>query len=266
MAPATSPNYLFIVLLALLTACGPGPESTDTTSSDNNTEPLAPDEMTFDAGKYINQLQGTWKRTTYPYGTVQFQGRQVKYDEGEGMVEAPSFEPYEIADNCPYTNERESVSTGEAYLAIGDDKSCTKLTLEGDQLAWGLPNGDAINYRRVSEAGTDAGAENLARIPEALRGSWAKQTQHCDSRNDNRIDIGDQQIRYFEAEAVLMTLQESSPTRIQGNFTYERAHPEATPQDWKLSLDAQDDGQTLIIQELHADAQPGPLRYVRCNN
>ena len=189
-------------LLLLLTACDfytGTADSTDTTAPDTNTEQPAPSQTTFDAGNYINQLQGTWKRTSYPYGTVQFQGRQVKYNEGEGMVEAPSFEDFEIAGNCPYTNVRESVSAGEAYLAMGDANSCTKLTLEGDQLAWGLPNGDAIDYRRVTQDGSDAGAGKLDRIPEALRGSWAKEAQYCGSRNHERIDIGDQQIRYFEA-------------------------------------------------------------------
>jgi len=64
----------------------------------------------------LTNLQGEWKRTTYPFGTVEFEDRKVKLTEGEGLVEPSQFEQFELSNQSPLVANAPSLFGKEAYL------------------------------------------------------------------------------------------------------------------------------------------------------
>lgn len=111
----------------------------------------------------------------------------------------------------------------------------------------------------VAEAGQDE-----ARIPRALRGRWGLVPADCTStRGDNKglLVVSDETLRFYESVGTLDTVVERDDGRLVGDFGFT-----GEGMTWKrrMTLDAQDGGQTLIRREDGEGAMPGPLRYRRC--
>ncbi len=219
----------------------------------------------LDTGAYAASLQGFWKRTTYPYGSVQFGGGQVKFITGEGSAEEPRWQHFELTSDCPYTDEREQSGRGVAYMSVAGKELCEKLTLTGNRLEYITAGGGTIAYERqsdeaaVEEDGRDGG------IPETIRGTWATESGKCAVRNHDRITITGEGIDYFEASAELRRQRERSATRILADFDYQRTHPDANRKTKIISLDVQEDGSRMVLREYQAGEDAGMHRYLRCS-
>ncbi|WP_116127683.1 hypothetical protein [Lewinella sp. IMCC34183] len=123
------------MLTLLLLGCG-GPDNTTAGEPATVPAPRTPPEgsappaaVAFTTG----DLRGTWKRTDYPYGTLEFRDEEVKINVGEGMAAPPAFQPYRLADECPAGGARTLAGTEQRYLVYGSDV-CEVLTLGNDTL------------------------------------------------------------------------------------------------------------------------------------
>lgn len=101
-------------------------------------------------------------------------------------------------------------------------------------------------------------------IPAALHGRWGLVPADCTStRGDAKglIEITDKQIKFYESRATLATVAESADTRLVADFAFS-----GEGQTWqrRMTLEAQDEGRTLVRSETGADALPEPLRYQKC--
>lgn len=94
---------------------------------------------------FIDKLQGTWERIDYPFDMVEFKYSEVKFTEGEGAIEEPEFEDFEISNNCP---NAVSGSMSEIYLVRGE--KCEKVNISNDTLliTYLVNNPFTIKYKK----------------------------------------------------------------------------------------------------------------------
>jgi hypothetical protein len=101
-------------------------------------------------------------------------------------------------------------------------------------------------------------------IPAALRGRWGLVPADCTStRGDAKglLTISDTKLDFYESVGTLRDVVESDESRIVADFDF---MGEGQTWERRMTLDAQDDGRTLVRRESGADAMPGALRYTRC--
>lgn len=101
-------------------------------------------------------------------------------------------------------------------------------------------------------------------IPAALHGRWGLVPADCTStRGDNKglLTITADMLRFYESRGTIAKIVERDANRIVADFAMT-----GEGQEWtrRMTLDAQDDGRTLIRREQGADAMPGALKYSRC--
>ena len=84
----------------------------------------------------VASLQGTWKRTDYPYSTIVFDEKTVKFNEGEGEVEPPEFEAFEFTDACPKADQLHTELSKERYdfILVTDTQGCLPIKLHADTM------------------------------------------------------------------------------------------------------------------------------------
>ena len=130
---------LLIVFIAMIISC-------KNTTQEQRSEFLEKDELITETQepevglseseriKIIENLQGKWKETEYPYRTAEFKNATVKFIE-EGIVEEPKFQTFEIVSQCPFSvNNIKNVKPGEAILALPETQRCEKLKISNDSL------------------------------------------------------------------------------------------------------------------------------------
>jgi hypothetical protein len=103
-----------------------------------------------------------------------------------------------------------------------------------------------------------------AAIPNVIQGRWGLVPADCTSRRGDAkglLTISDKELRFYESRAKLGRIAVSSPTRIDADFAFSG---EGMTWARRMTLDAQDDGRTLVRREYGEDASPGALRYARC--
>lgn len=101
-------------------------------------------------------------------------------------------------------------------------------------------------------------------IPAAIQGRWALVAADCEpGRADAKglLEISPTTLKFYESLGTLAKVSEAGPTRIDANFDFS-----GEGMTWlrRMTLDVQDEGDTLIRREYSAGAMPGPLRYSRC--
>jgi hypothetical protein len=118
--------FAFFALLFLLACEDTAPSDTALREENSENTPYA----------LIQQdLQGIWKRIDYPHGTIEFKGSEVKVTEGEGGIEAPTFEAYVISNNCASNDPNRVQATKAAfYIRRLEENYCELMRLEGTQL------------------------------------------------------------------------------------------------------------------------------------
>ena len=133
-------NFLIFIIL-LLVSCGGETQ----TSNQANTSSLPNGYK-----KMVADLQGSWERTTYPFGGIEFQGEQVKFMEGEGSTTTPTFEKFTISNQCNPTPRAPHLDIPEAYLFRSHKRLCNRMKLVQDTLFLGsLGPNYSIIYTRV---------------------------------------------------------------------------------------------------------------------
>ncbi len=121
------------------------------------------------------------------------------------------------------------------------------------------------NLGQTNEIDEPADAPPAAPIPAALHGRWGLVPADCTStRGDAKglLTIDATMLRFYESRGTLIRIVETEPSRIVADFAFS-----GEGQTWqrRMTLDAQDNGQTLIRGESGGDgAMPGPLRYRKC--
>lgn len=81
--------------------------------------------------EYIQKLQGTWKRQSYPFGTIEFKKNQVKFTEGEGSSQPPEFKNFDLIENCNSTINSIPKKLYDFGL-VTDSKDCNAIKLTGN--------------------------------------------------------------------------------------------------------------------------------------
>ena len=106
-------------------------------------------------------------------------------------------------------------------------------------------------------------------IPEAVRGVWRESeaasvtAAECDDTNSSEnmgkvLNIRADGFSNFETGGRLLEVFESDASRIDARYDTTYAD---TPTEERITFDAQDDGNVLIVRD---ESRPGPVRYVRC--
>lgn len=138
-----------------LGSCTAEPSSGTENQSLNTSEANLPaSKENVDLADYAQTLQGTWRRTSYPNGTLVFRGDQVLYGVGEGAAESPAFVYYQLADSCP--TERDRMPAREAYdfMLVTGEANCEPIKLAGDRLLiFYLGSDEGVEYMREGDEG-----------------------------------------------------------------------------------------------------------------
>ncbi len=88
----------------------------------------------IDKIKIIEQLQGKWKESEYPYRTAEFLRSTVKFVE-EGTKNKPIFEKFEVLENCKFDNNNiKDLKTSDIILSLSETKRCEKMKVSNDTL------------------------------------------------------------------------------------------------------------------------------------
>lgn len=130
---------LVVLLTSILISCkdekelehisdSPGLNTNDSQKEAENEIPMV------DPGALIQELQGYWRETEYPYRVAEFQDSLVKFIE-EGIAEEPKFQEYKISGDCPFeVNNIINIVPEDLILVMIENKTCEKLKVSNDIL------------------------------------------------------------------------------------------------------------------------------------
>ncbi|WP_019504623.1 hypothetical protein [Pleurocapsa sp. PCC 7319] len=274
--------YLGTVILLLLSACESNQQTANTEKSVNseqetnttNNSLTNRDEATQEIDDFLAALQGRWKRTTYPYGTVEYKGNEVKFVAGEGAAEPPQFQQFRLSDSCPYSTDKEQIATYPYFTVSEENRTCESIKLNKDFLSIaikGTTPGSAageIVYARMPNGETSSATNKNQNdiIPKSIRGKWAIGKENCGVRNHNhqQITIDENSIQFFENRAELGEIMEYTPTWIVASFKRRRLE-DSQPYSYSPTLlEAQKNGKVLIVQQYAKENYPEAIQYERC--
>lgn len=267
-------KYSSLVIIGmLLTACQSGtqtsektitPEASTPEISQVDTQPdpqIQPETQTSDFSEFKTTLQGVWERTTYPYGTIEFENNRVKFTQGEGAVEEPQFESFKIADECTIAKKDETSALAYDFLVV-DDRYCEAIKLNDGILSIIYSgSNEGIEYKRIGTNNGNSTASANQAIPANFHGKWASTKENCTAINPQQMQISANELSFFENQAELVAITQFEPTRIEGKFNY-RVNNKSTP--YNYTLDLQNQEKVLIMRENGDNARPGPIRYEKC--
>jgi len=207
---------------------------------------------------FSKALEGVWNRTSYPFGSLEFKDHTVKITEGEGIIQAPEFKNYFFADVCPFSNFEKDDASFLDFLVLEEDEDCYSIKFKNDTLSISYSaEGSGVQYIRPKSERI-----NLKTIPKILQGFWAISNADCGGSNHNRIRIDSTSIQFFEERSQLIKITAYEPTRISGNFTSQL--PNDTTVTSSITLDVQNQGNMLILEDYGPHSQPGSISYKRC--
>lgn len=149
-----------MVLLLSWSSCSTGTDSPGTrgSSTDENTNQSSLDD-------YKRQLQGEWKRQSYPYGTIEFSGSRVKFVSGEGAPEPPQFKSFDIALECPDSDGASAAYSFDIALTTGSG-NCDRIDLSKDALTiyFAGSSSGVVYYREGTDGDSKVGNDATDRI------------------------------------------------------------------------------------------------------
>ena len=102
-------------------------------------------------------------------------------------------------------------------------------------------------------------------IPGSIQGRWGLVPADCTSTKGDAkglLTITPTRLEFYESVGILTDVEELAPNHLRAGFDFTGEGLE-----WQRAqtLDASDDGKTLIRRELGDDAAPGPFQYLRCS-
>ena len=245
-------------------------ESAQSDTMPNTPETSAPQETTTDTSastnstdfsEFIALLQGSWERTTYPNGTVEFDGNQIKITAGEGAVEPAKFEAFRVSDTCPTGIDGEYSAQAYDFLVVADER-CNAIKITDNKLSFTFAGAnEAIQYKRMGESSAAAAAA-LNTIPSNFYGKWAMGQENCKANSLQQIQINANEINFYENKAELVSITQFEPTRIEANFNNMMKNDDIMP--FVYTLDLKNQQKVLIMRENGDNARTGPLKYEKC--
>lgn len=133
-------NSILFIIIILILSCKNQDNKTELTNNnpdgiEQTENPTAEIQKTpIDKNKIIKEVQGKWKEIEYPYRTAEFVRSTVKFVE-EGTSNNPVFEPFEIAEECPFENNNtRNLTSGDIILSLPESGRCEKLQITNDTL------------------------------------------------------------------------------------------------------------------------------------
>lgn len=117
--------------------------------------------------------------------------------------------------------------------------------------------GGAVSAPNAPPAETDG-------IPAALQGRWGLVAADCEpGRADAKglLTITADKLEFYESVGELDDIREVADDRIHASFDFT-----GEGMEWErtMALELQETGAALVRREFGADAAPGSLRYVKC--
>jgi len=141
-------KYLFTILILILISCN-SKKSKSIETDEIETTYIETDNLS----QYEKQLQGLWKRVSYPYGIIEFKDKQVKFIDGEGSAETPQFKDYFISKTCASVKS----SSEEQYnfgLNTGND-NCSPIKINDSKLIYYIDGiTSSIEYKKMDTTNT----------------------------------------------------------------------------------------------------------------
>ncbi len=110
--------------------------------------------------KITENLQGIWKRQSYPYGTIEFKNNQVKFEAGEGSANPAAFKNFEIGEDCKgFTDFKNSFSV------ITEEGNCNTLRLDRDSFQIFFDAGTSgVTYKKIDTGETNTEQEYTSTV------------------------------------------------------------------------------------------------------
>ena len=123
------------LLLVFLTACKTDKQPTSIKTETSETIEINPeiDAESNTAESYLLTLQGKWKRTTYPFGTIEVKAKTIKFTAGEGATEPAKFENFSFSKTCPF-NDNTTKDLQRNYMVLEDKRICSPFLIKADTL------------------------------------------------------------------------------------------------------------------------------------
>ena len=270
--------YLEIAILLLLSACESNQQTENTEKSVTkeqetniaNDSLTNRDRATQDIDGFLAALPGKWQRTTYPYGTVKFKRNKVKFVTGEGAVEPPQFQRFQLSDSCPYSTDKEQISTYPYFMVSEENQTCKSIKLNKDFLSIGIQynapgSAGEIVYAKVpngeSSNATNKNQNNI--IPKSFQSKWAIGKRNCGVRNHQQITVNAKSIQFFEKRSELGEILKHSSTWIMGHFNHKSSDDQSVFYSPTL-LETRQNGKVLLVQEYAKEPYPEATQYERC--
>ena len=140
--------FLFtIVLLTTVISCEKENAEPDTTQNEKIEETQENVSDTIPHSTLAEELQGTWREPEYPFRRAEFKDSTVKFTE-EGVIEPPSFKPFEISNECPFLPDLPI--NNETYFVRLENEICEKISVQNDTLRFrGVESDYTIVYERM---------------------------------------------------------------------------------------------------------------------
>ena len=92
------------------------------------------DLNTINTNNIIQNLQGKWKETEYPFRQVHFVNNTVKFIE-EGIADELAFVEYTISKDCPFeVNNLKNAGDDDIFLVMAEAGTCEILKVSNDTL------------------------------------------------------------------------------------------------------------------------------------
>lgn len=257
-----------VYIVLLLAACTPTKKTDENTESKQEekveistpeTNVDLPATAFTDADGLLEVLQGNWTRTSYPYGTLEIKGEQIKITEGEGNTKPAEFQNFKFADVCPYATNAVDEGSYLDYMVMENEKTCTSIKLQNDTLAIQLTNdSEGIKYVR-----SDKKQDLKYKISKNLQGTWATAKENCGTKNENVITITENSIVFSKQTFELTNITEYEPARIVGNFFSLDGKSKKTQSQFLLNI--KNEGKELVMRKYGAAAEPGITQYFKCD-
>lgn len=125
-------KVLIIFWMGFTLACNPASEKKESITLGKEQKVQKEQNENENYNELKNKLQGVWKRTDYPFGTITIIDSKIKNDVGEGQLNEPNFTSFKIVDTCSdvMVNKKDM----SAYFYYKESEVCEYFEISNDTL------------------------------------------------------------------------------------------------------------------------------------
>ncbi len=147
-----SKRYAALIILIVFLTFSCKNQTSNPEKEKSQTKEGTSQEPPINSHKIIELLQGEWKEPEYPYRTVEFKRKEVKFTE-EGVVKKPRFKKFEISNKCPFdVNNIKRTNSTDLIFSIPENETCEKLEVTDSTLVfYGYNTHTENDYKIVYE-------------------------------------------------------------------------------------------------------------------